>query len=394
MGYIYIIKNTVNDKVYIGQTVHNIEARFKKHIIAAKTSDTKLYKNMREIGIEKFYIETIEECDNFELDNREKYWIKYYDSLNNGYNSTDGGTVGNKTNKDLLYLMIENNATKSDISKTLGMRREYIGTIHNFEDNPSINEITNKKKSIDMYSKDYKFIRTFSSVMDAYNEFNMHNLCTNMGNFYSRVKQSCEIDSIAFGYRWRIHGENYTSFKNFSEHNFCKSCGKKVRIGVSLCRECFKVSRREHIPDIQTLQYLISQYTYEEIGRQYNVTGKTVRKWAYSYGLVESKQSKKPSKNELEQLLSIYSINDIATIFNVTPGTVSWWKKDLGIINIEKDIICVETNMHFKTYKDAGKYMKTLYKYTMEDKYVGYEIKKAIDSNKKLHGYTWILKTY
>lgn len=31
-GSIYIIKNNINDKVYIGQTTNTIEERFKNHI--------------------------------------------------------------------------------------------------------------------------------------------------------------------------------------------------------------------------------------------------------------------------------------------------------------------------------------------------------------------------
>ena len=41
-------------------------------------------------GLENFTFEIIEECkkDSQILNEREKYWIKYYDSFNNGYNSS------------------------------------------------------------------------------------------------------------------------------------------------------------------------------------------------------------------------------------------------------------------------------------------------------------------
>lgn len=348
MGCIYIIKNTINDKVYIGKTEHTAEKRFKEHIQSSKTSATKLYTNMRKLCIANFYVETLEECENNILDKREQYWIDKYDSFINGYNSTTGGSAGNRIDTELLYSMIEDGKTKNEISKAVGISKEHICTLHNFEDNPSINEINNKKKSIDMYSKDYKFIRTFSSVMDAYNEFNRHNLCTNMGNFYSRIKQSCEIDSIAFGYRWRNHGENYKSFKNFSKPNFCKLCGKKVRTGVSLCHECFKASRRENIPDIQTLQDLISNYSYEAIGRMYGVTGKAVRKWADSYGLVESQQ------------------------------------RDLS------GVTCRELNIHFNTFKEAAEYLYN-HNYTDRTNFnrIAYEISQAKKLKNKAFGLTW-----
>ena len=43
----------------------------------------------------------IEEVENSELDVREKYWINYYDSYNNGYNSTLGGKLVELYNWDI-----------------------------------------------------------------------------------------------------------------------------------------------------------------------------------------------------------------------------------------------------------------------------------------------------
>lgn len=56
MGYIYIIKNTVNNKVYIGQTRRTIQLRFNEHLNLSKKPNikTKLYLNIRELGIESF----------------------------------------------------------------------------------------------------------------------------------------------------------------------------------------------------------------------------------------------------------------------------------------------------------------------------------------------------
>lgn len=42
-------------------------------------------------GIENFTFEIIEECSEEQLNNRERYWIAYYDTYHNGYNRTVGG---------------------------------------------------------------------------------------------------------------------------------------------------------------------------------------------------------------------------------------------------------------------------------------------------------------
>ena len=94
MGYIYKITNTLNNKIYIGQTIKTVEKRFQQHQNNSNKeyfSQIVLYKAFNKYGIENFICEQIEEVENEKLDEREKYWINYYDSFFNGYNSTLGG---------------------------------------------------------------------------------------------------------------------------------------------------------------------------------------------------------------------------------------------------------------------------------------------------------------
>ena len=93
---IYIIKNSVNDKVYIGQA-KNAAERWLSHIYNA-TYEAKTNKNVQVIhkamakyGYDKFHYEILEhQIENF--DEREQYWIDYYNScVPNGYNVAPGG---------------------------------------------------------------------------------------------------------------------------------------------------------------------------------------------------------------------------------------------------------------------------------------------------------------
>jgi len=98
MGYIYKITNKINQKIYIGLTRDTIEERWKNHIKKAKEYPNRyLYDAMNHYGYENFTIEEIESCDNSILDEREIYWISYYNSTNPdiGYNLTSGGGGGN-----------------------------------------------------------------------------------------------------------------------------------------------------------------------------------------------------------------------------------------------------------------------------------------------------------
>lgn len=120
MGYIYKIENTVNNKKYIGQTIHTVEIRKKEHIDAAKYGNNSvIYRAMRKYGIENFIFTEIECCEDALLDEREIYWIAYFDSYNNGYNSTAGGKGVQKYNKDEIYTLWENGMSAKEIGKVL-----------------------------------------------------------------------------------------------------------------------------------------------------------------------------------------------------------------------------------------------------------------------------------
>ena len=90
---IYIIRNEINNKVYIGQTV-NIKHRWEQYISdynSSRKSDQMIVHAMKKYGIEKFHIAVLEEnVENY--DEREIYWIKFFNSLApNGYNVCIGG---------------------------------------------------------------------------------------------------------------------------------------------------------------------------------------------------------------------------------------------------------------------------------------------------------------
>ena len=85
---IYKITNIQNQMSYVGQSV-SIGDRWKQHIkrgVGAEASTrNKLYPAMLSIGVENFTFEIIEECDKSLLDEREKYWQNYFNSLTYGY---------------------------------------------------------------------------------------------------------------------------------------------------------------------------------------------------------------------------------------------------------------------------------------------------------------------
>lgn len=108
--FIYKITNVINNKVYIGQTIRPIEERFKRHINDSLNNilDTHFARAIRKYGADNFIIEKIDFADSQnELNKKEQYWIRFYNSVINGYNETDaiyksgGNTYQSKTSEEL-----------------------------------------------------------------------------------------------------------------------------------------------------------------------------------------------------------------------------------------------------------------------------------------------------
>lgn len=100
-GYIYLITNKLNGKMYVGQTLMTVHERWLRHCSVARNNinATGIDGAIRKYGKENFSVETIKECPVTELDKWEIYYIKYYNTYqgnndNNGYNITLGGQSG------------------------------------------------------------------------------------------------------------------------------------------------------------------------------------------------------------------------------------------------------------------------------------------------------------
>ena len=93
---IYCATNKYTGRKYIGQTVKPLIQRISEHKHRAQYEDhhNKFYNAIKKYGWDAFEWEILEENPNWtnaELDEKEKYYINYYDTINNGYNILTGG---------------------------------------------------------------------------------------------------------------------------------------------------------------------------------------------------------------------------------------------------------------------------------------------------------------
>ena len=171
MGYIYKITNTLNNKIYIGQTVKTIEKRFQQHKNNSNKpyfSQIVLYKAFNKYGIENFICEQIEEVDNEKLNERERYWIEYYDSFFNGYNSTLGGQATQLYNWDIDDIIEKYQQLKSarKVAKEIGCDHSTIDRLLNENGVKRFTSAQQQSKALTIIDKQNQ-IHNFETTTDA-----------------------------------------------------------------------------------------------------------------------------------------------------------------------------------------------------------------------------------
>ena len=178
MGYIYKITNIINNKFYIGQTQKTIEERFQAHLKCARNHVNRyLYDAMNKYGYDNFIPSLIEECEDNLLNEREIYWIKFYNTTNKdiGYNMTIGGDGGNTwTNnphkEETSKKISESNKGKHKITPEL---REKLNV-----SSKATNTIYVDKNALE------KDIKDFMSVEDICKKYNI-----GRKTFYNKCKE-------------------------------------------------------------------------------------------------------------------------------------------------------------------------------------------------------------
>ena len=210
-GKIYKITNRVNGKLYIGQTIRDINERIGEH---KRKKNSLVGRAFHKYGIEKFDIEILETHNNIEtLNEREDHWIKRLGTLvPYGYNQCYGGgnTFGYKHTKE----------TRMKMSKNRG--RYYK------EENPFYkkNHTEEARRKMSEYHKGKRLTAEHIKKISESIQKKVINLDT--GEVFDSIKEAAEYYNLkdthitrvckgkrkrTGGYRW-MHYETYLNKKN------------------------------------------------------------------------------------------------------------------------------------------------------------------------------------
>ena len=487
MGLIYKIENRINGKIYIGQTIQTLRARFGGHLNSLKASNNhkegSLYYDMQKYGVTNFDVSVIERCDNNKLSERETYYINKYDSYNNGYNRTNGGSayfeVTDKVRKEIIE-MAQSGMTATEIIATIGYSLTAILNVVKSE-GIDINKDSGRGPiRVIQYTQEYKPIRSFESITEAYRNIDSG---VSESTFQHNVRRACGTGELLYGYHWAIaeslleevegklrifrspldrdnylNGSQYwikgdtiiTDITNQLNKNsvvLCKYCGKPAGNDIGICGECVKLHPKsrlitrenrgvikqeekqaykdtdkkerttkrkdEHntsakdaepkptlasrLPDKETLESLIKQYSYAEICRMYGVYERTLRDKLREYGIYKEKINRNADDIQIIRDVLTHGRTEAAKLNNVSTWKVDnildKYKIPSWLFDNSKPVRALDTftktETIFRSFKDAARAISPESATASAINSLGYKIGKAAQEGKVYKGYTW-----
>lgn len=283
-GTIYKFENKINGKIYIGQS-RCVDRRYKEHV-ETKNPIYELDRAIKKYGIEKFDYTILESFNTTDLDEvnkwmdeREEYYIKFYNCLNpNGYN-----LLSNRYHPEFSEL------TRKRISTScLGNKNGFYGKKHSEETRKRMSESAKKRgnnnsyekiRAIDYY-KDDEFICTFINYKECKKYFK--GICGDkiLRKILNNIPINKKLDDIKLRYSDKP-GHRSTETKPHSEETIKKQKESYKKWKESLTEEEYNNWNKKRIQKlIETKKKQIEDGTF---------VGSTIGKKAINNGIIGKK---------------------------------------------------------------------------------------------------------
>lgn len=231
MAIIYKITNLLNNKIYIGETIRNLNIRWNEHkhesITPGHGYSYHLHNAMRKYGIDNFIIEIIDNCPDEKRFIIESQYIKIYDSANpkKGYNTVVEGDGCTLISTDAILEAWNEGLTITDTAKILGVHRT---TVSNRLSANGITEEEIKKRfgesvrrrcsrPVLQYDLDGNFIKRWPSATS----------CKEKGYEQGEISACCHQKiKIAYGYLWKYEDDERPIQEWINNANNYRPAGK------------------------------------------------------------------------------------------------------------------------------------------------------------------------
>lgn len=155
-GIIYLVKNTISSKCYIGQTIRTLDVRKTEHFNTTTRikNNHKFARALRKYPRESWEWSILAEVDVSELSSYENYFIKDLDTFKNGYNTLadcSWGGSGNPKYSPLVYELWhpeygEIRETRSELCKRNSNLGNHLSALSKGERNCSYGYVLLKNK--------------------------------------------------------------------------------------------------------------------------------------------------------------------------------------------------------------------------------------------------------
>lgn len=159
MGYIYKITNMITKKMYIGQTVMELQERWRCHK-KSNSNCVYLLHALNKYGICNFKFELICICfDENMIEIKDEYMIRYNTMVPNGYNVRAAGNIGRHSEETKRKISNTLTGRSSPLKGKPGRKRK-----HTEEEKRKISEsMKGKKQSVEAIEKRSKGVIKYDS---------------------------------------------------------------------------------------------------------------------------------------------------------------------------------------------------------------------------------------